>query len=249
MLANLSVPGFRKGHVPEEKANISEYEILSKAINPVVEKTIEQFWIEFDKKPDDHINQASLKLDIDKFVPEELVIKLRFENYPKVESKGYDHIKLNYKKPEVSEKEIDYEIKNLIKRDYMLSASNDPIANDNMVKFDFKGFIDGKPFEGGEAQDYDLEVGSNSFIPGFEEQMIGLKKGDKKSIEVTFPKDYHVETLAGKKARFDLNIKEVNKITRPVLDEAYIKKLNMPNVKTEKDLRKFYKDYIFNMKN
>ncbi|MCF0126489.1 MAG: trigger factor, partial [Clostridia bacterium] len=134
-------------------------------------------------------------------------------------------------------------------RDYMLSESKDPIKNGDMVKFDFKGFVDDKPFAGGEAQDFNLEIGSGSFIPGFEEQMIGLKKGDKRSIEVTFPKDYHANDLAGKKARFDLDIKEVSNITRPVLDEAYLKKLNMPNVKTLDDLKKFYRNYIYEMKN
>ena len=249
LLANATVPGFRKGHVPEEKAKLTEYDILSKAVNIAVDKELDAFWTEFDKKPDEKINQSSLTLDLDKFTLEELIIKLSFENYPTVEIKGYDKIKLDYKKPEVTDKEIDYEISQLIKRDYMLSESKDPIKNGDMVKFDFKGFIDDKPVEGGEAQDFNLEIGSGSFIPGFEEQMIGLKKGDKKSIEVPFPKDYHVKELAGKKARFDLNIKEIIKITRPVLDEAYLKKLNMPNVKTVEDLKKFYRDYIYEMKN
>ena len=249
LLANVEIPGFRKGHVPEDKANITERDIMAKAVNTVVDKVIGEFWTEFDKKPDEKINQSSLALDLEKFSPQELVIKLNFENYPQVEIKGYDKIKLDYKKPEVTDKEIEYEINQLIKRDYMLSESKDPIKKGDMVKFDFKGFINDKPFEGGEAQDFNLEIGSGSFIPGFEEQMIGLKKGEKKSIEVPFPKDYHVKDLAGKKARFDLNIKEISKITRPVLDEAYLKKLNMPNVKTVKDLKKFYHDYIFEMKN
>ena len=249
ILANIEIPGFRKGHVPENKANISEGEVLSRAVNVAVDKELEAFWVEFDKKPDEKINQSSLSLDLDKFSASELVIKLNFENYPTVTIDGYDKIKLDYKKPEVTDKEIDYEINQLTKRDYMLSESKEPIKNGNMVKFDFKGFVNDKPFEGGEASNFDLEVGSGSFIPGFEEQMVGLKKGDKKSIEVSFPKDYHVADLAGKKARFDLDIKEISNITRPVLDEAYLAKLNMPNVKTIKDLRKFYHDYLFEMKN
>ncbi|MCF0227475.1 MAG: FKBP-type peptidyl-prolyl cis-trans isomerase, partial [Malacoplasma sp.] len=177
ILANIEIPGFRKGHVPENKANISEGEVLSRAVNVAVDKELEAFWVEFDKKPDEKINQSSLSLDLDKFSASELVIKLNFENYPTVTIDGYDKIKLDYKKPEVTDKEIDYEINQLTKRDYMLSESKEPIKNGNMVKFDFKGFVNDKPFEGGEASNFDLEVGSGSFIPGFEEQMVGLKKG------------------------------------------------------------------------
>ncbi|MDE7433826.1 MAG: FKBP-type peptidyl-prolyl cis-trans isomerase, partial [Mycoplasmoidaceae bacterium] len=76
------------------------------------------------------------------------------------------------------------------------------IANGDMANIDFEGFIENKPFPGGKAKGYDLEIGSKSFIPGFEEQLIGLKKGDKKDIKVTFPKDYFEKSLAGKETKF-----------------------------------------------
>ena len=117
-----------------------------------------------------------------------------------------------------------------------------------MVKFDFEGFIDGKPIEGGEAKDYQLEIGSGQFISGFEEQMVGLKKGAKKTIEVVFPKDYPAEEYRNKKANFNLLIKDISKITYPKLDKAYLSKFNLQNVETEEQFKNYFKNEIIKVK-
>jgi len=131
----------------------------------------------------------------------------------------------------------------------MLSAKEDnTIAKGDMIKFDFEGFIDGKPIEGGEAKDYQLEIGSGQFISGFEEQMVGLKKGAKKTIEVVFPKDYPAEEYRNKKANFNLLIKDISKITYPKLDKAYLSKFNLQNVETEEQFKNYFKNEIIKVK-
>lgn len=247
---NLSIPGFRKGHAPQKI--IDEYitmnQVISETVNKYANQLIDKFMREEAKNHADIIVN-SLKVDLVEVDPEKLTLKFEFEKQPIIQLDGYDVMEINYTEPEVSDKEIQFEIKNAIKNDYMLSAKEDGIiAKGDMVKFDFEGFIDNKPIDGGTAKDYELEIGSGSFIPGFEDQMIGLKKGEKKTIEVTFPKDYLVEEYRGKKAKFNLSINEVSKITYPTLDKVYLAKFNLPNVENETQFRDYVKKEIKRVK-
>ncbi len=110
------------------------------------------------------------------------------------------------------------------------------VENGDTVKLDFKGFSDGEPFEGGEAQDFDLEIGSGSFIPGFEEQMIGMKVGEEKEIEVTFPEEYHAAELAGKPAVFEVKVNEIKGKEIPELNDELAKEID-EEVETLDELR------------
>ena len=107
----------------------------------------------------------------------------------------------------------------------------------NFVKIDFEGFLNGEKFEGGEAQDYSLELGSKTMIPGFEEQIIGMKAAESKDIEVTFPDDYQAENLKGQKVMFKIKMKEVSEVKLPNLDEEFFKSINM-DVKTKAEFEK-----------
>lgn len=249
---NLSIPGFRKGHVPENiaKKHLNEFQIINEAANKFIPNLLTEFWKEYDKKPNENILEDTLRVDFDKASSHELVLKLIFDNNPEVEIKDYDKIKINYTAPNVDEKEVEFEFNNAIRNDYMLKPKKDAIiANGDMVKFDFKGFVNEEAFAGGEAKDFDLEIGSKRFIPGFEDQMIGMKLHEKCEINVAFPKDYHANELAGKEARFEVNIKEINEIIKPTIDENYLKKFNVPGLKTEKDFKEHLKKEIFKMKN
>jgi trigger factor len=138
----------------------------------------------------------------------------------------------------------------MIQKDIMLVPKDKAlIAKGDMVNFDFEGFIDDKPFAGGKAEGHELEIGSNMFIPGFEDQMVGLKDGDKKDITVTFPKDYHAKDMAGKKAIFKLKINSIKTIKKPDLNESYIARFNIPDVKTKAELHKYLEKNIFEHKN
>lgn len=252
LVANLSLPGFRKGKVPSDLVDkhISKFQVINEATNSIINDILKDFWKAFDQNKDTNIIENSMRIDFDKVDENNLVIKLIFANMPTVTINGLDQIKLDYTKPTASDKEIDFELNNLISQDALLTPKADGvIANGNMVKFDFKGYLDNQPFAGGEAQDFDLEIGSGRFIPGFEEQMIGMKKGESKKIKVTFPKDYHAENLAGKETEFAIAIKEVNELQKPTLDEKYLAKFNFKDVKNEQDLRNHLAKQIIRIKN
>ena len=107
---------------------------------------------------------------------------------------------------------------------------------------DFEGFVDGEPFKGGKGEDYNLEIGSNTFIPGFEEALVGLKKGDKKDVELTFPKDYHSEELKGQKVVFKVEIKEVKERVFPEFTKDFFEDLNVGGVTSLDDLKNYIKE-------
>ncbi len=251
LIKNVEIPGFRKGHVPENKLKeyVTDYDVLPKASNEVIPTTLNEFWTEFDKSPNMDVIQPSLSIAVKTIKNDELIFNFSFDNKPEVKLPDYKNIKIDYVKPTVSEEEINAEINQFIKNDYMLKPKNGVIEIGDMVKFDFKGFVDKKPFTGGEAKDYELEIGSNQFIPGFESAMVGLRKGDEKTITVTFPKDYFEKSLANKPADFEIKINEINTIIKPKLDESYLAKFKLPGVKTEKDLKEYFKENIIRMKN
>lgn len=247
---NLSIPGFRKGHAPQKVIDerIPMNQVVSETVNKYANQLINKFMREEVKNHADIIAN-SLKVDLVEVDPEKLTLKFEFEKQPVIKLDGYDLMELNYVESEVSDKEIEFELKNTIKNDYMLSTKEDGIiAKGDMVKFDFEGFVDSKPIDGGSAKDYELEIGSGLFIPGFEDKMIGLKKGEKKTIEVTFPNNYPVKEYCNKKAKFNLSINEVSKITYPTLDKVYLAKFNLPNVENEAQFRDYIKNEIKKVK-
>ncbi len=247
---NIAIPGFRKGHAPQKviDQSITINQVISSTLDKFINEIANKFIKEEAHKHEDII-VGSLKVDLKTVNDSNITLSFIFEKQPTIELNGYDKIDFNYQEPTASEKEITAELKNAIKNDLMLSAKeDDTIAKGDMVKFDFEGFIDGKPIEGGEAKDYQLEIGSGQFISGFEEQMVGLKKGAKKTIEVVFPKDYPAEEYRNKKANFNLLIKDISKITYPKLDKAYLSKFNLQNVETEEQFKNYFKNEIIKVK-
>ena len=110
------------------------------------------------------------------------------------------------------------------------------IAEGDIAVIDFEGFVGGKAFEGGKAENYSLKIGSGTFIPGFEEQLVGLKSGDKKDVKVTFPEDYHAEDLKGKDATFKVTVHEVKEVKIPELDKDFFEDLGMEGINTKEEL-------------
>lgn len=251
LLKNLSAPGFRRGHVPPAmaKESINHNSVILHASEKMIDKLMQEFMTNDKIKNNQEILFQSAVINLDKLSDSELVIKVDFDNKPKITIEDYKNWDLGFKKSTASAEEVKKEVNGLIKKDCMLSPKEDGIIQKgNLVKFDFKGFIDDKPFAGGEAKDFELKIGSGQFIPGFEDQMIGLKKGESKSITVSFPSNYHAKEFANKKARFDLKINEVSNLTYPELDEKYIAKLNIKDVKTAEQLNKYVEKQIIEMK-
>ena len=146
---------------------------------------------------------------------------------------------LSFKKPisKVSSEDVKKATDLILKRYGKAEPINEKSKNGNFVKIDFEGFLNGEKFDGGEASDYSLELGSNTMIPGFEEQIVGMKSSETKEIEVTFPEDYQAENLKGQKVIFKINMKEVSELKLPDLDEEFFKTINM-DVKTKEEFEK-----------
>ena len=145
---------------------------------------------------------------------------------------------LDVKKDEISAtaEEIEDAINHMRERYAEDVLKDGEIANGDIAVIDFEGFVDGKAFEGGKSENYSLKIGSGTFIPGFEEQLIGLKFGDKKDVKVTFPEDYHAEDLKGKEAVFKVTIHEVKEIKIPELDKDFFDDLGMEGITSKEEL-------------
>ena len=142
--------------------------------------------------------------------------------YPEVTLGAYKGISALKMSEDVSEDSVDEEIRNIQKRNARMLSVERPAEMGDTVNIDFKGFLDGEPFEGGEAEGHSLELGSGSFVPGFEEQIVGMSAGEEKDIDITFPEDYH-EELAGKAVVFHIVCNEVSAPEYPELDDEFAK--------------------------
>ncbi|WP_270961146.1 trigger factor, partial [Campylobacter upsaliensis] len=156
----------------------------------------------------------------------ELVLSFK----PELKLEGYEKCIPEFSTPKVSKKEIDEKKNELLKRYATTEAikTKRALKEGDYAKFDFEGFIDGKAFDGGKAENYVLEIGSKQFIPGFEEAMVGMKSAEEKDISVTFPKEYGAANLAGKDAIFKIKLHEIQELKFPELNEELLKKL-LPN--------------------
>ena len=170
----------------------------------------------------------------------ELTIKVTLK--PEPELGEYKGLHVEKKEVEVTDEQVDAQIKDMMGRDAKMVVAEEGavIEKGDFAIIDFAGTVDGEPFSGGEGKGYPLEVGSNSFIPGFEDQLVGLSKGDSTDVEVTFPEDYFVKDLAGKEAIFKVNIQDVKRKELPELNDEYV--ASKTDFKTVEELRANYKE-------
>lgn len=164
--------------------------------------------------------------------------------YPEVKLGKYTKLGIKKEKVEVTQEEIDNAINEMRNRYAENVVKDGAIENGNIAIIDFDGYKDGVPFEGGKSENYSLEIGSHTFIPGFEEQLIGLKANDEKDIEVTFPEDYHSEDLKGQKAIFKIKVHEVKEIQIPELDKDFFEDLGMEGINDLESLQAQVKENI-----
>lgn len=248
LLANLQVPGFRKGKVPANiaKKHIKADEILRNAGNLAI-KIAYQYGLDqkdldvkVTNKPGVEVTQLSKEL-----------CQLTFNFDLPLEVKLAQYRDFDIKKPEitVTEDEIDQQV-SLLKDRFAIFSPKEKgnlVAGDIAI-FDFKGVLNGQEFPGNQGKDTQLEIGSKQFIPGFEDQMIGMKPKETKTIKVTFPKDYQVETLAGQEAEFTIHLKEIKiKIPTESNDEL-VKDINIPNINTYQELLDYIKTQLAEQK-
>ncbi len=215
-----SVPGFRKGHAPRNiiEKNYGVGVFLNEALDEVYYTTYTTILREHeDVRP-----VEAPALDIQKLDENGLEFTLKISCVPDFELAQYKGLTFTKQKVEVTEDQIKEEIEHELLRASRLVETNKPVKNDDFVTLDFDGYIDGKAFDGGKAENYQLKIGSHTFIDTFEDQLVGLNIGDKKDVVVTFPADYHVAELAGKPATFKVEIKNVRERIMPELNEEFV---------------------------
>ncbi len=241
----VAVDGFRKGKVPvaiikkmygDKLKEDAEGEVIREALSeaykeaginaedilgePIVEK--------FDKKDD--------KIDI------ELIVSTK----PEIDLGDYSDLSLEYERPEVSEEEVQAELEH-VAQNYSKAKKlkeDRPLKEGDIAIFDFEGFIDGEPFEGGSANNYELKIGSKTFIGDFEEQMVGMNKGEERTIKVKFPEDYQAKNLAGKEAEFKIKLNDIKEFVKPEIDDELAKQALAKEDATLEDLKAYAKDIV-----
>lgn len=236
----VNIPGFRKGKAPRA---IIEMHYGKEAVKQ------EAFEIVANKAYSEALDQEKLIPVSDPKVEEstfeegkdmELTIKVTLK--PEPELGEYKGLHVEKKEVEITDEQVDAQIKDMMGRDAKMVVAEEGavIEKGDFAIIDFAGTVDGEPFSGGEGKGYPLEVGSNSFIPGFEDQLVGLSKGDSTDVEVTFPEDYFVKDLAGKEAIFKVNIQDVKRKELPELNDEYV--ASKTDFKTVEELRANYKE-------
>lgn len=235
VVKDVTLPGFRKGKVPrhifEKRFGVEAlYQdavdiILPDAYAEAVEQT-EIFPVDQPKIDIEEIEKGK-----------DLVFVCEVTVKPEVKLGEYKGIEYEEETIEVTEEEVDEELKRLQERHAELVLKEEgKVEEGNTVVIDFEGFIDDEPFEGGKGENYSLEIGSGHFIPGFEEQLIGKEAGEKVEVNVTFPEDYHAKDLAGKDAVFKVKIHEIKEKQVPELDDEFAKDVD-DEVETLAELR------------
>jgi len=233
---NAKIDGFRKGKAPKD-IFLKKYgkealymdaadEVIEKAYIKMIEDN-KDIMEELVARPDIKLKSLSEKGAHFKFI---LTLK------PEVKLGKYKNLKIEKEKAEASKEEIEEAINNIRQRYAENVLKEGKIENGDIAIIDFEGFIDGKPFEGGKGENYSLKIGSKTFIPGFEEQLIGLKPEEEKDVIVTIPEDYHAEDLKNKEATFKVKIHEVKEIKVPELDKDFFADLDMEGVDSKESL-------------
>lgn len=225
LAAKVNIPGFRKGKAPRKvlEMRLGKETLMDEALDILVSgsypKALKERNIEPVSRPE--IDVAEFEQD------KPLVYKATVVPKPEVVLGEYKGLKVEKNMAEVTAKDIDKQLDNLRNRHArMVVAGNAAkLKKGDFAMIDFEGFIDGQPFKGGDAKGYPLEVGSGSFIPGFEDQLIGARAGEEREITVTFPQDYFAAEMAGKEAVFKVKVHDIKRKELPALDDDFVKEV------------------------
>ena len=243
--ANITVPGFRKGKAPENmlKGRVDQMKVFNEAINDVLQPVYEDVLTGEKLQP-----MARPAFDVTKLSEEELEVKVTVVTRPEVNLGKYAGYELGKETAEVKDEEVDAAIEQLRKQNATIAPKEGQAEKGDTVVMDFEGFVDGVPFEGGKAENHELELGSGQFIPGFEDQLVGASAGIEVEVKVKFPENYGPDEISGKDAVFHCKIHEVKQKVLPELDEEFIKDLNIPNVTNLEQLKENRKEALLKQK-
>ena len=239
--AKHTIDGFRQGKAPRsifEKKFPGE--IVMEAANNLIDKKYREIIIDKDLKP-----VVEPKVNIVKLDDECLEVNFTVVSEPEVKLGKYNDLGVKKETVKVTKEEIKNKIDNLLKNYAELVVKEEgKVESGDVAVIDFEGFKDGVAFDGGKGENYSLEIGSNTFIPGFEDGVKGMKTGESKDIKLTFPKDYGVNDLAGKEVVFKVKVNEIKNKVIPELDKDFFLDLGMDDVTNKEELEAKMKDEI-----
>ncbi|MEG6614903.1 trigger factor [Peptococcaceae bacterium 1198_IL3148] len=218
----VNIPGFRKGKAPKMiiEQRFGKEALVQEAVEQMFPTIYKEALEQTNIKP---IDQPQVE-DIQGKDGEPLVLKLKVAVQPEVKLGQYKGFEINKPSVEVTEEDVQKELEMMQNRHAkLISVEDGAIENGDTAIIDFTGYIDGEAFEGGSAEGFSLVIGSGTFIPGFEEQMIGVKTGEEKDVNVTFPADYHAEDVAGKEAVFKVKVSSIKRKELAALDDEFAK--------------------------
>ncbi len=236
-----NIPGFRKGKAPMQIVEkyygdeIFYEDTFNEVVPEVYEKELKENNIEAVSRPDIDVKQIGKGQD--------LIFTAIVQTKPEVKLGKYKGIELKKVEYNVSDGDIEHELGHMQEKNARLVTVEDrEVQKDDITVIDFEGFVDGKPFEGGKAENHELTIGSGAFIPGFEDQVIGMKIDEERDINVKFPEEYFSEELKGKDATFKVKLHEIKKKELPALDDEFAK--DVSEFDTLKELKKSIQDKL-----
>lgn len=217
-----NIPGFRKGKAPMQIVEkyygkeIFYEDAFNEVAQEALEQAVEENKVDVVSRPEVDIKQMEKGKD--------LIFTVVMQTKPEAELGKYKGIEIKKIEYNVTDEDVEHELSHMQEHNSRLISIDDRAAEKgDIVNINFEGFVDEKAFEGGKAENYDIEIGSNTFIPGFEDQLIGMKIDEEKDVKVTFPKEYFSKDLAGKDATFKVKLNEIKKKELPALDDEFAK--------------------------
>ena len=231
---NVTVDGFRKGKCPRD---IFEKKYGKESLYvDAAESLVGEAYDEVIKANKDIVPVVQPRVDIKAIDEAGVTFEFTFITAPKVNVKKYKGLKVKKEEVKVLKEEIEHELSHLLEQYTELVVKDGKVENGDIAIIDFEGFKDGVAFDGGKGENYSLEIGSNTFIPGFEDQVIGMSKGEEKEIKVTFPKEYGASDLAGKDAVFKVKVNEIKTKEKRELDKDFFEDLGMEGIDSKEKL-------------
>ena len=232
---NAKIDGFRPGKAPRSvfEKKYGKGEIATEAANSLIQKKYESII------NDDKVTPiVEPKIDIVKLDEEEFEVNFTIITRPDVKLGEYKNLKVKQEKAKVTKDEIEHRLHHLLEDFAEIVEKDGKVEDGDIAIIDFEGFKDGVAFDGGKAENYQLEIGSKTFIPGFEEGLIGMAKDEEKDLELTFPEDYAAEELKGQKVVFKVKLHSIKKRVIPEMDKDFFEDLGMEGIDTKEKLEK-----------
>lgn len=241
------IDGFRKGKVTKEifDKKVGKEKYLIEAANKAVSDEFLRIM-----KENDYKLVADPQIHLTTLTEECLEFTMALIEEPAVKIKKYKGLNVKKEKVKVTDEEVEHEISHLLERfSELVIKEEGTVESGDVVVIDYEGSVDGVAFDGGKAENYPLEIGSGTFIPGFEEQLVGMKKNEERDITVKFPEEYHAEDLKGKEAVFKVKVNEIKVRENREFDKEFFEDLAIEGVDSEESLRNKIKETIKEQKN